>query len=262
MMPMLGNKWMFLYWFSTQWSESLSIVSDSLRSHGLYSPWNSLGQSTGVGSLSLLRGIFPTHGLNPGLPHWRWIVYQLNHKGSPRILEWVAYPFSRGSSQPRNRTGVSCIAGGFFTNWAIREAPLCSETLLNLLITPWNLSIDSCLKSILWYSTQPYCLSDNFISSFSILMLFISFPCSFALTRTSSTLFNRSDARGNVYLLLIYLKNTSVYLFLWLHHILVVAPRILGRIFCCRALTCSTAYGIFSPWPGIKLSSPKLQANF
>jgi len=39
-----------------------------------------------------------------------------------RILEWVAYPFSRGSSQPRNWTGVSCIAGGFFTSWAIREA--------------------------------------------------------------------------------------------------------------------------------------------
>ena len=39
-----------------------------------------------------------------------------------RILEWVAYPFSSGSSQPRNWTGVSCIVGGFFTNWAIREA--------------------------------------------------------------------------------------------------------------------------------------------
>ena len=39
-----------------------------------------------------------------------------------RILEWVAYPFSRGSSRPRNRTGVSCTAGGFFTNWAIGEA--------------------------------------------------------------------------------------------------------------------------------------------
>ena len=39
-----------------------------------------------------------------------------------RILEWVAVPFSKGSSQPRNRTGVSCIVGGFFTNWAMREA--------------------------------------------------------------------------------------------------------------------------------------------
>ena len=52
-------------------SEIHSVMSDSLRPHGLYSPWNSLGQNTGVGSLSLLRGIFPTQGLNPGLPHCR-----------------------------------------------------------------------------------------------------------------------------------------------------------------------------------------------
>ena len=91
--------------------------------HGLYSPWNSLGQNTGVGSLSLLQGVFPTHGLNPGLPHCRQILYQLSHRGSPRILEWVAYPSSRAFSRPRNRTRVSCIAGGFFNNWAMREAP-------------------------------------------------------------------------------------------------------------------------------------------
>ena len=48
--------------------------------------------------------------------------YQLSHKGSPRILEWVAYAFCRGSSWPRNQTGVSCTAGTFFTNWAVREA--------------------------------------------------------------------------------------------------------------------------------------------
>ena len=45
-------------------------------------PWNSLGQNTGVGRLSLLQGIFPTQGSNPGLPHCRWIIYQLSHKGS------------------------------------------------------------------------------------------------------------------------------------------------------------------------------------
>ena len=93
----------------------------------LYSPWNSPGKNTGVGSLSLLQGIFPTQGLNPGLPHCRQILYQLSQKGSPRILEWVAYPFSRGSSWPRNQTGVSCIAGGFFTNWAIRGAQMKRE---------------------------------------------------------------------------------------------------------------------------------------
>ena len=86
-------------------------------------PWNSSGQNTGVGSLALLQDVFPTQGSNPGLPHCRWILYQLSHKGSPRTLEWVAYPFSSRSSWLRNQTGVSCIAGGFFTNWAIREAP-------------------------------------------------------------------------------------------------------------------------------------------
>ena len=49
--------------------------------------------------------------------------YQLSHKGSPRILEWVAYPFSSGASRPRDQPRVSCIAGEFFTNWAMREAP-------------------------------------------------------------------------------------------------------------------------------------------
>ena len=61
-------------------SENHSVVSDSLQPHGLYSPRNSPGQITGEGSLSLLQGIFPTQGLNPGLPHCRWILYQLSHK--------------------------------------------------------------------------------------------------------------------------------------------------------------------------------------
>ena len=59
-------------------------MSDSLQPHGLYSPWNSPGQNTGVGSLSLLQGIFPTQGSNSGLSHCGWILYQLSHKGSWR----------------------------------------------------------------------------------------------------------------------------------------------------------------------------------
>ena len=95
-------------------------MSNSLQPHRLYSSWNSPGPNPGVGSLSLLQKIFPTQGLNPGLLHCRQIFYQLSHKGSPRIPDWVAYPFSSGSSQPRNWTRVSCTAGGFFTNGAIR----------------------------------------------------------------------------------------------------------------------------------------------
>ena len=104
------------------WKWKLLSVSKSLQPHGLYSPWNSPRQNTGVGSLSLLQGIFPTQGSNPGLPHCRQILYQLSHKGNPGILEWVPYPFSSRSSWPRNQTRVFCIAEGFFTNWAIREA--------------------------------------------------------------------------------------------------------------------------------------------
>ena len=54
----------------------------TLRPHELYSPWNSPGQNTGVGSFSLLQGTFSTQGSNPGLPHCRWILYQLSHKES------------------------------------------------------------------------------------------------------------------------------------------------------------------------------------
>ena len=64
-------------------SESLPVVSYSLWPHGLYSSWNSPGQNTGVGSFSLLQGIFPTEGLNPDLLHCRRILYQLSSQRSP-----------------------------------------------------------------------------------------------------------------------------------------------------------------------------------
>ena len=162
------------------WSESCSIVSDSLWHQGLYSLWISPSHNTGVGSLSLLQGIFPAQGLNPGLPHCRQILYQLSHKGSPRILEWVAYPFSSGSSWPWNQTRVSCIAGGFFTNWAIREAPKWKWKLLScawLFATPWttspwnspgqNIGVGSLslLQGIL--PTQVSCIAGSFFTSWT-----------------------------------------------------------------------------------------------
>ena len=83
-----------------------------LQPHGLeptrlLSPWDFSDKNTGVDSLSLLQGIVPTQGLNTHLPHHRQIFYQLSHKGSPRMLEWVAYPFSSRSSRPRNQTRES-----------------------------------------------------------------------------------------------------------------------------------------------------------
>ena len=99
----------------TKW-KSLSRVW-----HGLSSPWNSPGLNTGVGSLSLLQGIFPIQGLNPGLQPCRWILYKLRHQGGTRIHEWKIYPFSSRSSQPRNETRISGIAGRFVTSWTTRE---------------------------------------------------------------------------------------------------------------------------------------------
>ena len=92
-------------------SESCSVMSDSLLPHGLYGPWNSPGQNTRVGNFS--RG-----SSQPRSPALQVDSYHLSHQGSPRILEWVANPFSTGSSWSRNQIGVSCIAGGFFTSWA------------------------------------------------------------------------------------------------------------------------------------------------
>ena len=123
-------------WERPSESESRSVMYDSLRPHGL-SPWNSPGQNTGVGSLSFLQGIFPTQGSNPGLPHYRRIFYQLSHKGSPRILEWVACPFCRGFSPLSNQTRVSCIASRFFTNWAMREALRRTEGKTSV-VSCWN----------------------------------------------------------------------------------------------------------------------------
>ena len=136
------SKWNKSSWeipfFHPYESKSHSVVSNSLQLRGLYSPWMSPGQNTGVGSLSLLQEIFPIQGSNPGPSHCRQILYQLSHKENPRILEWVAYHFSNGFSQPMNRTGVFCFAGGFFTNWTIREASFI-PLLFYSFIPVWNI---------------------------------------------------------------------------------------------------------------------------
>ena len=115
--------------FFTTWEAFLSTWKWRLlsRVQPFATPWTMLSMEfsrpdTGVGSLSFFQGIFPAQASNLGLPHCGWILDQLSHKGSPRILEWVAYPFSRRFSLPRNRTLVSWIAEWFFTNWAIRVA--------------------------------------------------------------------------------------------------------------------------------------------
>ena len=74
-----------------------------------YSSWNSPGQNTGMGSLSLLQEIFPTQGSNPGLPHCRRTLYQLSRKGNPRVLEFLTQelgsPALQADSLPTEPSG-------------------------------------------------------------------------------------------------------------------------------------------------------------
>ena len=100
-------------------SESRSVVSDSLQPRGLYSPWNSPGQNSGVGSLSLLQGIFPTQGSKQGLLHCRRILCQLSHKGSPFYFFTQMAVFRQGEPQTtaghggsRERRGPIARGGG------------------------------------------------------------------------------------------------------------------------------------------------------
>ena len=96
-----------MLWYLTFYqSESRSVMPNSLWPHRLYSRWNSPDQNTGVGGLSLLQGIFPTQGLNPGHPYCRQNLYQLSHQGSPRILEWAVHPFQQIFPTQESKQGL------------------------------------------------------------------------------------------------------------------------------------------------------------
>ena len=151
----------YVFMLLSHFSHVQLFATSRIVANRLLRPWDFPGKNTGVGCHFLLQGIFPTQESNPVLPHCRWIIYKLRDQGIPRILKWVAYPFSsrsswsrikpgssalqvdslpaepqgkpkntgvgnlsllQKSSQPRNWTRVSCIAGGFFTHWAMREA--------------------------------------------------------------------------------------------------------------------------------------------
>ena len=144
----------------------------------IYRPWHSPGHISGVGSLSPLQRIFPTQGSNPGLPNCRWILFQLSHKGSPRILKWAAYRFSNRSFQPRNQTGVSCISGRFFTSWGTREAHCnCRLIKFSSHIGCWPRLITGIHTLEIWsrssQSTEFFCVSTTlFIHQFNCSRIF------------------------------------------------------------------------------------------
>ena len=93
------HHYIFTLQYRVKVAQSCPILCNSM----VCSPRNFPGQNTGVDSFSLFQGIFPTQGSNPSLLHCMQILYQLRYKGSPRMLKWVAYPFSSRFSWPRNQ---------------------------------------------------------------------------------------------------------------------------------------------------------------
>ena len=134
-------------------SESRSVVFDSLQPHGLYSPWNSPGQNTGVGSHSLLQGSIPTQRSNQGLLHCRWILHQLSHQGSllpaktpilqpapskqsgrllgwhPRARAWGLLVVMVTEAVTSPRVDVDCSRGMLLKGLAWASAPETNERL-------------------------------------------------------------------------------------------------------------------------------------
>ena len=117
----------FFYLSCESKSENSSVVSDYLRPHALYSPWNSPGQNTRVGSLSLLQGVFPTQGSNTGLLHCRRILYQLSHKGSPQRASGKSQVSMRHSSCVSLVTGVGITRGINVQDPRIRSWPRAAD---------------------------------------------------------------------------------------------------------------------------------------
>ena len=134
-------------------SESRSVVSDSLRPQGLYSPWSSPGQNTGVGSGSLLQGIFLTQESNQGLLHCRQILYQLSYQGSPiwrfltklktvttwfcNLIPWLIYLHYvwKLHTRIRRQTLPKCTV--IFASWPpLQHWSLCSATALRVMASP------------------------------------------------------------------------------------------------------------------------------
>ena len=107
-----------------------------------------------MGSQSLLQGIFPTQGSNPVLPHCRQILYQLSQKGSPRIMEWVAYPLR---TQCIQRFLQQVATWKSSTRERSSECPLMMQEMLT-----WALSAHYIHRNIVSFP-QKYILSNNFL---------------------------------------------------------------------------------------------------
>ena len=147
-------------------NESHSVMSDSLRPHGLYSPWNSPGQNTGMGSLSLPQGIFPTQGSNPDLPHCRQILYQLRHKWNP--WGWVGGHKTKEIKDTLKRTQFSCPS----PSWPLLTTHK-HKACLSAVLVGYQVWIQTSLIWVSWHlKKQPFeCYKPIKENSYSLFLI-------------------------------------------------------------------------------------------
>ena len=142
--------------------ESCSVVSSSLQPHGLYSPWKSPGQSTGVDSLSLLQGIFPTQWCNPGLLHCRLILYQLSQKGS-----------LRGQKYKENKGNVNhkILDIGWVKNargrFSLNGEDKCENLMSCKYVLPWHMCDYMVCDLRFFFSLKCMCVSVSLLSIYT-----------------------------------------------------------------------------------------------
>ena len=153
--------------FLEHWKFSRSVLSDSLRPHGLLPtrilrPWDSPSKSTGVGCHFLLQRIFPTRGSNPGLPHCRQTLYRLSHHGSPRtlrsIINWIpGYDICLAKNETKFQKYI--IFKYYWEAW-INSIKSLNEKMLTA--SPYNLYCCSVAKMCLTLQDHTDCRTPGF----------------------------------------------------------------------------------------------------
>ena len=143
-------------------TENCSVVSDILRPHGLYNPWNSLDQNAEVGTHSLLQGIFPTQGSNPSVPHYRRVLYQLSH-------QWRPISRAESKSLPNTLEILSDTKHLFRYLWLINYHRVYSFSLISLQC--FSLTVSNLIPTN--YNSLTYLFNpSNLIKSSNTLVIF------------------------------------------------------------------------------------------
>ena len=137
---------------TAEFSKLAGLLSTTLSQHHLSGPWDFPGQNTGVGSPSLLQGIFPFQGSNLGLLHYRWILYQVSHQGNHAGRGW--YFKNKTNKDPAQGpccccclVSKSCLTLCNLVDYSLPVSSVCGISQARVLERKWSCSV---LSDSLW----------------------------------------------------------------------------------------------------------------